>query len=76
MPICQFCHAPADAVVNRRHPHEGWEVRLHVCESCLCSRLPVLNEEDIVEESVAPVWVSTVVAFSPMPPVHFGALTG
>ncbi|MDB5100493.1 MAG: hypothetical protein JWM80_4914 [Cyanobacteria bacterium RYN_339] len=65
MSICHFCKATAEAIVYRHHPVDGWDVRVQVCEECLCYRLTVLHEEDIIQECVVPGWGVGLVAFGP-----------
>jgi hypothetical protein len=76
MSLCHFCKAPADAIVCRHHPVDGWEVRVRVCDDCLCYRLPVLHEEDIIQECVVPDWGVTLVAFGPTPNITLLPPTG
>ena len=57
MTPCSFCGASAEAVVRRYHPVHQWEVRVPLCEDCLCSKLRPLHEEDPIDEAVAPLAV-------------------
>jgi hypothetical protein len=65
MSRCLYCQSPSEATVYRRHPVDCWEVRLQVCEECLCHRLQVLSEDDIIDERVVPNWGVALVAFAP-----------
>ena len=55
MPNCTFCGHEAEAVVRRYHPVHMWEVRVPLCEDCLCRRLQPLHEDDPVDEAVLPL---------------------